>query len=387
MILGIDGSNVRTGGGVTYLSSLLSAVDYRDQGIDRVVLWGGASILGKLPSRPCLRVHRVEALEAGLSARIRWQRLRLPALARTSCNLLFAPGGTAPRVALPLVAASQNLLPFELGELARYRCSLTTLRLVGLRFAQASTFRRADGVIFLSEYARQVVMPIARPRGRVAVIPHGVEEHFRCVPRSQLSLTRYSPNRPFRFLYVSIVDAYKHQGNVARAIARARADGYPLAADFVGPGVEPFARRFRKLIAELDPTNAFLRYRGPIAHEDLASIYRGAHAFIFASTCENLPNILLEAMASGLPIAASARGPMPDLVSDGALLFDPENLDRTQQVILKLAIDASLRRRLATTAYDRASAFTWKRCARETFAFLARCAAEGHRAPRAPNAK
>ena len=53
-------------------------------------------------------------------------------------------------------------------------------------------------------------------------------------------------------------------------------------------------------------------YLGSINHEDLPDYYKGAKINIFASTCENCPNILLEAMSSGRPVFCSTHMPMPE---------------------------------------------------------------------------
>ena len=56
---------------------------------------------------------------------------------------------------------------------------------------------------------------------------------------------------------------------------------------------------------------------------------REAELFVFASSCENLPNILIEGMAAGLPIACSRRPPMPEVLGDAGESFDPEAVSYT----------------------------------------------------------
>ena len=52
--VGIDASNLRQGGGVTHLMELLAAANPLEQGIDEVVVWGGAQTLDRLPPKPWL---------------------------------------------------------------------------------------------------------------------------------------------------------------------------------------------------------------------------------------------------------------------------------------------------------------------------------------------
>ncbi len=371
MVVGIDASNLGAGGSMTHLTNLLAVARPEEHGIARFVVWGGTAPLARLPERPWLRKVAVPALDRGLAQRLLWQRYRLPALARAGCDVLFAPGGNAAAGFRPLVTMSRNMLPFEWAELRRYGISKMGLRLLLLRVGQSRTFARADGLIFLTEYARAAVGRIAQIPQRVTVIPHGVEERFRIAPREQRPLAACSERHPLRVLYVSIIDFYKHQWHVAHAVRQLRDAGLPIAIDFVGPAYAPALARFQATLRELDPEGRFLHYRGAVPFAQLHELHRDAELFVFASSCENMPNVLLEAMAAGLPIACSKRGPMPEVLGDAGVGFDPEAPDDIASALRALAEDASLRRRCAEAASERARKFSWERCARETFTFVA----------------
>ena len=95
---------------------------------------------------------------------------------------------------------------------------------------------------------------------------------------------------------------------------------------------------------------------------------------IFASSCENMPNVLLEGMASGLPIACSDRGPMPEVLGDTGLYFNPEDPDSVAKTLQRLIEAPELREQLAHASSERSREYTWKRCADDTFAFIAEVA-------------
>lgn len=63
-------------------------------------------------------------------------------------------------------------------------------------------------------------------------------------------------------------------------------------------------------------------FKGKVAYEDLPSVYKSAALFVYPSSCENCPNILLEAIGCGLPVIASKTEPMPEFAKDSALYFD-----------------------------------------------------------------
>jgi len=373
MILGIDASNVRLGGGLLHLVEILRISDPSANGFSRVIVWGSESTLAQIEDRPWLAKNRHPWLDKSLPHRLFWQRFRLSKLAKSAgCDLLFVPGGSHSGGFHPMVTMSQNMLPFEWPELRRYGLSLTGLRLMALRWTQSHSFRKAEGLIFLTQYARHKIEPtLRRTSGKTAVIPLGVGDRFTHWPRAQEPISTYSENRPYRILYVSIVDEYKHQWQVARAVSQLRSKGLPLTLELVGPAYPPALARLRGVLSQIDPGGEFVRYTGAIDSGNMQSRYFAAELCLFASTCENMPNILLEGMASGLPIACSNRGPMPEVLGDAGVYFDPEKPDEIAAALGSLIASPELRVRLSKRSYERAQSFKWERCADETFEFLA----------------
>lgn len=373
--LGIDATNIRQGGGVTHLSQLLAAGDPQAAGIDRVTVWAGASTLASLPVRPWLALRRPAWADAGLPRRLLGQQFQLPgALARAGCDVLFSPGGTLPaRARLPMVTMSQNLLPFEPREALRFgRFSPMRFKMRLLRLSQGRSFARADGVIFLTRYAQAVVQRQVRGGVRAsALIPHGIEPRFLQAPRPQRDFAAFTAQSPLQLLYVSILMPYKHQAEVAQAASLLRAQGLPVRVRFIGADWGDGGAQLRRLFQSLDPAQEYLHWSGAEPFDALHRHYQAADACVFASSCENLPNILIEAMAAGLPIACSDRGPMPEVLGEAGVYFDPDQPRQIADALLQLARDAALRARLARAAWQAAQDYAWSRCARDTFGFVA----------------
>jgi glycosyltransferase involved in cell wall biosynthesis len=378
MILGIDASNLRSGGGVTHLVELLRAAQPRKHGFNQVIVWGSSSILQFLEERSWLKNFHEPLLDQFLPMRFYWQSLILnKLLQRAACDILLVPGGLNHGRFQPFVTMSRNLLPFEKKEALRYGISWKLLRLALLRQSQTHTFQRASGLIFLTQYARQVILPvIEKIDGADVIIPHGINKKFMMEPRTQREINACSTQNPLRILYVSIIDPYKHQGNVVEAIAALKKEGYPVNLDLIGPAYPPAFKRLKRELHRLDPKEEFIHYKGPVKYDELSSYYHRADLFVFASSCENMPNILLEAMASGLPIACSNRGPMPEVLGDAGVYFDPENPKDIARSVRELLESPSLRAQKAAAAFERAKTYSWERCADETFGFLARIVAE-----------
>lgn len=383
LTLGIDASNIRAGGGLTHLGCLLAAIKPDQHDIGRIIVWGGQQTVKQLPQRAEIELVRVPLLDGPLPLRIAWQRWLLPRyLLSRRCNILFSPGGILPiHMHFPSVVMSQNSLPFEPREAKRFgTLNFMRLKLRLVEMNQRRSMRQADGLIFLTRYARDTVTAALKCRlARIAVIPHGIDTRFFHKPRPVRLGPNFLKQIPFRMLYVSIIDMYKHQWYVAEAIANLRSEGLPVEIDFVGPAYRPALKRLNMVIKRLDPAGEFLHYRGAVPFPELHNSYLQADAFVFASSCENLPNILLEAMAAGLPIACSRKGPMVEVLGDAGIYFDPEKPREIEAALRTLIEHPAMRSRLAVDAHRKAREFSWERCAEETFSFVAQVAQESLR--------
>ena len=118
----------------------------------------------------------------------------------------------------------------------------------------------------------------------------------------------------------------------------------------------------------------WLKYWGEVSFDQLHNHYKIADIGIFASSCENLPNILLETMAAGLPIACSNRGPMPEILGDTGLYFNPEDPSDIANSLRKIIDQTELSSKLAFKSYSKAKEYSWEVCASETFSYLSQVA-------------
>ncbi len=372
MILGIDATNIRWGGGLTHLIEMLRVADPIAHGFSRVILWGGDKTLNKVEDRPWLVKASVSMLNKKLPYRVFWQKFQLSKLAfNLECDIIFIPGGSYSGSFHPAVTMSRNLLPFEMNELLRFGWSIATFKLLILRFIQSKSYRNADGLIFLNEYAKNSVMSlIKRTKARTVVIPHGLNFRFVSKPKLQKSINKYDDDNPYRILYVSTIDMFKHQCEVMEAVAILRNRGYPVTLDLVGGAYAPALKRMQSTLKSLDPNSQFLNYHGEIPYEELHKHYGMADLGLFASTCENMPNILIELMASGLPIACSNFGPMPEVLGDAGVYFNPERPIEIYDALKLLIDNPDLRYSLSLSSHDKSKKYSWNQCADKTFSFL-----------------
>lgn len=370
MIVGINAINLRVGGGTAHIFGLISAACPGRDNFKKIVIWGNSSLLDAIPHKPWLKKIVIDKADMGLLSRVMWQFRSLKSEAiRNGCDVLFVPGGSDFSGFKPIIGMSQNMLPFEYKEIRRYGLSWATAKFLLLRFVQSFHFRNADGVIFLTEYARRSIMGIVPIKGLVKIIPHGIDPAFKCNLNRALLNKNLENKSEVNLLYISNIEYYKHQWNVVEAVARLRSEGFPLSLDLIGAPMRGLSR-LKKVIRKLDPAGIFVRFHGEVEHKYLSAALGRTDIFVFASSCENLPITLLEAMASGVPIASSDMGPMPDVLCDAGIYFNPLDVSSIVRAVRKLYLSDELRATIAEKALSKSASYTWDLCAKETFRFL-----------------
>lgn len=369
MTLGIDASNIRSGGGLTHLKEILANADLEKSGFDRVIVWSNKETLNNLPNHNWLVKSTHKYLNKGFIWSFLFQIFILAKQAKKAdCAIVFAPGSTFLSSFRPFVTLSQNMLPFESNEAARFPAFKDKLRFKILYKLQSYTFRKANGLIFLTEYAKTFIKAkINLLNPNVIIIPHGISSDFLKQPKFQNEITAYTFEDPFKLLYVSIITVYKHQWNVAEAVLRLRKEGCPVALDLIGPSTSESLQRLNNI---LDGNNEGVNYVGGVSHSAISEYYKNADGFVFASSCENMPIILIEAMSSGLPIACSNMGPMPEVLGDAGFYFNPLDVNEVHTAIKNMVSSKELRKEKALESYNKSIHYTWKECSMRTFEYL-----------------
>jgi len=369
-ILAIDASNLNRGGGVTHICEILKDVEIERTPFDAVYIYGSEALLDKIGDYVWLRKRTHNLLNGSMIKRLVYLSFIFKRhLVKDGVDILFAPGGLYLGSFRPFVTMSRNMLVFEKSEADRYGFSKIRLRLWLLFILQKWTFNRASKVIFLSNYARNYIESLRGVNIRKSeIIHHGVSGRFANTAFKSREIKEFDHKNPFRIVYVSILDVYKHQFSLIKAVAQLRIKGYPVELVLVGGEYSPYGQKVKDLISTFD--QEFVTLTGEIPYSEIANWYSEANLFVFASSCENMPNILLEAMSSGIPIACSNRGPMPEFLKDAGVYFDPENANEMTECIENLILDSQKRLLLTQMALFYAKDYSWESCAEQTFKLL-----------------
>lgn len=176
--------------------------------------------------------------------------------------------------------------------------------------------------------------------GRTVVIPNAVD--VARAPRAALT------GRPPRVVTVGRLKEPKDFVGLVHALGRS---GMPFRAVVIGDGPD------RPLVEEAI-RNARVQDRVELLgeREDVPAQLAASDVFVLSSRSEGMPISVLEAMAAGLPIVASAVGGIPELVEDGVsgLLVEAGDVDALAAALRRVLGDTELRERLGAAARARA---------------------------------
>lgn len=281
------------------------------------------------------------------------EQLRMPAIIdRERLDLVHFPHWNVPLgVRTPFVLTIHDLILFD--HPSRRATTQDPLRYMaksfGHRIVIRNAVRRARKIISPSEYTkRRILERFHIAEEKIVVIPEGVRQLFAPVPSPQSLVPRV--------LYVG--NAYPHK-NLERLLA-AFADvrkKIPDAELLIAGNDDYFFKRTSKIGGE------GVRFIGGPSDEDLENLYASARLFVIPSLVEGFGLTPLEAMARGIPVAASRGGALPEVLGEAAMYFDPERTDEMARVIVEVMTDEGARRELVVRGSQQAARYSWRRAA------------------------
>jgi glycosyltransferase involved in cell wall biosynthesis len=373
MKVGIDASNLALGGGVTHLLELMQNIDQCPESIERIYVFASTQVLEQLPELSKVEKVSFPQLNKKLYNRVLFQLKGYDdALRKYKLDLIYSITGDYLGKLRPVVGMSQNMLLYDRFIWKDFRQFRELMRAYINYRKQRYSFKNSAGIIFISNYAKENITRILPLEGKkLTLIHHGISSRFIADVKTQKPIGEYSTEHPFRLLYVSTVHVYKHQWNVVEAVAALRKKGYPLELHLAGTVIfKPSGRRLTRCIEQYDPLREFVVEHGWVNYEDIDKLYKSADAFVFASDCENMPNILIEAMSAGLPLVCSDRNPMPEFAGEYAYYFKSRNVDSIVNAIEQMLLNPERREWKAVRSRVESEKYGWTHTSRQTFQFL-----------------
>ena len=209
---------------------------------------------------------------------------------------------------------------------------------------------------------------LSLPSEQITVIHHGIGSGFYGERKSaDEERVRGAYRLPERFLlYAGSFFPYKNVPLLLDAIGLLNRSRDMASALVLAGNVHPFFREGLEHEIALRGLKERVHLIGHVASQDLPVLYRMADVFIYPSLYEGFGFPPLEAMASGTPVLCSSASSLPEVVGDGALLFDPRSPSQCAELLAAILSDRARREGLIERGLNRARQFTWEKCAEKT---------------------
>jgi glycosyltransferase involved in cell wall biosynthesis len=200
-------------------------------------------------------------------------------------------------------------------------------------------------VLVPSAYLRELALGWGLRPARVSVIPNPAPTLPTLPGREEAR--RMLGVEGFTLAAAGRLTRQKALGDALAAVARV--DGVRLVLAGDGPERASLESRSRDL-----GLDGRVRFLGARPREDVLRLFRAADAALLTSAWENLPHGVLEALAVGTPVIATAVGGVPEVVREGenGLPVSPGDVGALAEAIRRLATDDALRGALADAAAD-----------------------------------
>lgn len=365
MNIAINASRAKSGGGIRHIKGIITEIEPEILKENNIHIWSYKNLLNKINSKKNIIKHQFYFSKFNLLLQLFWEFCLLPIeLRKNKIDILINVDAGSVCYFKPSICISRDMLPFE-PEVTKKFGLIFKLRNKILKITHIASLNNATYAIFLTNYAAEKIKPFLKDNLKYKIIPHGVDNNF--FLKNTITYPKFNSSEII-ITYISPCLPYKNHINVIEAIYNLRKKyNLNLKFEIIGEITNYSKKDIISTIKKFSGEGAFVKVKENIKQKEIPIILKNSHIFIFASSCENMPNTLLEGMASGLPIACSNVGSMPEILKDGGIYFNPQSILSIEKALKKLIIDEDLRISYKNLSRKLAYNYSWKRSSKNTF--------------------
>ncbi|MDP2684554.1 MAG: glycosyltransferase family 1 protein [bacterium] len=242
------------------------------------------------------------------------------------------------------------------------------------RIILKNAIKKAKHVITTSEFTKQdLYKTLGAPMAKMTTV---YQAPANLNPKSEirnpkLVMEKYNIKKPY-VLYVGSAYPHKNLDGLLKAW-KIFLDKYNLDFQLVLVGKRSLYRHAYKKLRQqynnltIEQSDSVI-FTGFVPDDELSTLYRKAQLYIFPSLYEGFGLPPLEAMVHGVPVASSNRTCLPEILGEGAIYFDPENIEQMADIINTGLTDENIRHDLSVSGPQELQKYSSQKLAKETLA-------------------
>lgn len=296
---------------------------------------------------------------------------------REKLDILHAPGSS-----IPLSYRGKTVVTETNIGIRKFSDMFPPYQRLNASFAK-SILNKTDHIIVNSKAAKNdTISCFGTKAEKITVIYKGVDQRF-FDKVSQNEIARVKEKYGIKgrcFLFLNTIKPINNLVSLVRSFAEARAKFVKDASD-THLGLENDCSNCQLVLAgkegwlsaeEVVETAKELQIEkniiltGYIPPEDLNGLFQGAELFLFPPIYEEFGTPALEAMASGVPVIASRITALEEILDNGAVFIDPNNVEHWAREIVSLSNNKTRQAELIRLGMEQAKKYSWEKTAEET---------------------
>ncbi len=234
----------------------------------------------------------------------------------------------------------------------------------------ANQARRAERIIAVSEFTKSdLVAHLNIAPERITTIYSGIHHAFKVLPRDSEEMRRFlfahSLDKPF-VLSMGTREPRKNTGALVRAFNILKQDRIFRDLQLVIAGRPGWL--YDDILTQIQdsPFREDIRLLGRVRTSDRVLLYNAASLFVYPSFFEGFGFPPLEAQACGIPVVASNRTSLPEILGDSAVLIDPWRIDELASAMRGVLESPPTAKKLVQLGLRNAERFNWEETAKQT---------------------
>ncbi|MBQ6781872.1 MAG: glycosyltransferase family 4 protein [Treponema sp.] len=228
------------------------------------------------------------------------------------------------------------------------------------------SLQNADKIIVASQCIKRDLERLGIKNEKIVVIHNGID-HSLFYPRELLSpnlvdIKPFAIQRPY-FIYASRLSSptKKHIELIKAFTLFKERTHFPHRLVLAGSEGAYSEEVHKAVFASHSASDIFIT--GYFPHESFPELYSGSDGCIFPSVSEGVGLPVLEAMATGVPVACSRSGALTEIAGENALYFDSDDIEQMASAMAAIVTDKALKEKLVSGGIEWSKRFSWERTA------------------------